>query len=280
MSKKWKMTLALAAITVTMVAGTLNVSAEGVKDVFDAKYYADTNADLKAAFGNDWDAYVNHYFEFGKAEGRTAGTPGYVGTAGTMEKQETAPVQISDSYIQHGSKFYSAEWKPMTTNTIDWINGNESYIVSNGREVTVTDADYWHAGSGTAPEGYEMKTVKVSVRKHPGSRRKGALNAFELGDFNYYDWGVGWESSSALQTSIKNTTSSGENTTTSNDTFTVVVNGVQYTNCSYHLDMEYTSLGRRAYLNSTITVCLPKGYNDFTIAVSYADKNVVYVPMP
>lgn len=74
MSKKWKRAVALVVAVTTMFACTLTVSAEGVKDVFDAKYYADANEDLKAVFGYDENALFNHYMTCGLSEGR-CGSP-------------------------------------------------------------------------------------------------------------------------------------------------------------------------------------------------------------
>lgn len=330
MIKKWKKAATLVVMTTTLFAGTLNVSAEGVKDVFDAKYYADTNADLKAiygydekalynhyitygikegrcgsqtfnvaayrmaypdlqaAFGDNWDAYVNHYFTVGKAEGRMAGTLGTAvnagavggtGAVGTVGNQQTASMQVIGSSVQHGSKFYSKNWSPLETYTMDYINGNESYISTYGRQITVTDLDYWHTGLGNAPEGYEIKTIKLSIRNRTGSI-PGAIAVYETMEFDYYNWAVGFESPSALQKSIKKNTVHGETTTTTDCTFTVEVNGVKYTNCTYHLDMEYTKFNSRPYMNATITVCVPKGYNDLAAAVVYDNKVVAYIPMP
>ena len=42
----------------------------GNGEIFDAEYYANTYADIKAAFGTDETALYNHYIQFGKAEGR------------------------------------------------------------------------------------------------------------------------------------------------------------------------------------------------------------------
>lgn len=61
----------LTAVTV-MFSGCMNVSAAGVRDVFDAKYYADSNEDLKAAFGYDEEALFSHYMTSGISEGRSA----------------------------------------------------------------------------------------------------------------------------------------------------------------------------------------------------------------
>lgn len=72
MNKKSVRKLAAAAAIMVAAANIspLNVSAAGVKDAFDAKYYADTYADLKAAFGDNEKALFNHYMKYGLAEGR------------------------------------------------------------------------------------------------------------------------------------------------------------------------------------------------------------------
>lgn len=66
--------LAAAAAVVTALTPPLSISAAGVKDVFDASYYADSYADLKEAFGYDADALLLHYMTFGLNEGRSAST--------------------------------------------------------------------------------------------------------------------------------------------------------------------------------------------------------------
>lgn len=52
-------------------AGGAPASSGVTKKNFDAKAYADTYPDLKAAFGYDKNALWNHYISYGKAEGRT-----------------------------------------------------------------------------------------------------------------------------------------------------------------------------------------------------------------
>ena len=347
MKTKWRMTLALAAMVTGMFAATLTVSAEGVKDVFDAKYYADTYPDLKAAygydegklfqhymkfglaegrvgsptfnvveyrraypdleaaFGNDWDAYVDHYFKFGKVEGRTAGAAGAkpaAASAGTAETQQAASGPASPSYIQHGSKFYAGDWTPLTAGTMSQFNGQESYIECNSadglprkiwvsKELTVTDNDYWNAGSG-APEGYEVRTIKFSVRNRLNDTAaiQGLVNAMRTGDFDYTKWNVGWESANAVAKSVTHTSSTGENTSSSNDTFTINYNGVEYTACSVSVNMEYTKFHSYPYLNYTVSVCLPKGCNDFAVKVTYpgyayygrgkVKTETRYIPLP
>lgn len=63
----------VATASVVLLSNELSVSAAGLKDVFDAEYYAEQYPDLQAAFGNNWDAYVKHYFAFGVNEHRENG---------------------------------------------------------------------------------------------------------------------------------------------------------------------------------------------------------------
>lgn len=71
MKQKVKKLLVLGMAVGLMVSSTLCVSAAGLRDVFDAKYYADTYADLKAAFGEDEEALYNHFINCGLAENRS-----------------------------------------------------------------------------------------------------------------------------------------------------------------------------------------------------------------
>ncbi len=63
-------------LVVAMLAGTmllsngLQVSAAGMRDVFDAKYYAEQYKDLKDAFGDNEEALYKHFVEYGLKEGR------------------------------------------------------------------------------------------------------------------------------------------------------------------------------------------------------------------
>lgn len=63
---------AVLATAAVMMGGSMDVSAAGVRDVFDAEYYADSYEDLKAAFGYDEAALYSHYITCGLNEGRCA----------------------------------------------------------------------------------------------------------------------------------------------------------------------------------------------------------------
>lgn len=68
--KEWKRTAVLLAGGM-MLSGSLNVCAAGLRDVFDATYYAGSYPDLTAAFGNDAEALYQHYVTCGLSEGRS-----------------------------------------------------------------------------------------------------------------------------------------------------------------------------------------------------------------
>ena len=53
-----------------LLGSVLNVSAAGLRDIFDAKYYADSYSDLKETFGYDENQLYNHFITYGLKEGR------------------------------------------------------------------------------------------------------------------------------------------------------------------------------------------------------------------
>lgn len=64
-----KLVVALMVGTIVLSNG-LQASAAGLKDVFDAKYYAGQYEDLQKAFGNDEEALYKHFVDYGLKEGR------------------------------------------------------------------------------------------------------------------------------------------------------------------------------------------------------------------
>lgn len=75
-----------------MAPTTTKTPATTTKEAFDAKFYADTYPDLKAAFGYDETALYNHYIQSGKAEGRIA-TP----TAQVKQQAKTTIASATDN---------------------------------------------------------------------------------------------------------------------------------------------------------------------------------------
>ena len=74
MKKTLKTVFTLSIAVTFLLSASLNVSAAGVRDIFDAELYAQTYPDLAVAFGHDEEALYQHYISCGIAEGRIAST--------------------------------------------------------------------------------------------------------------------------------------------------------------------------------------------------------------
>lgn len=113
MIQKCKKAVVLVVMTITFFSGILNVSAEGIKDVFNAKYYAEANADLKPVFGYDEKALFNHYITYGLSEGRCGSM-----TFNVVEYRKANPDLEAlfgdnwDAYVNHYFAFGKAEGRP------------------------------------------------------------------------------------------------------------------------------------------------------------------------
>lgn len=70
MKKQFKKLVVLGMVVAMLASSTLCVSAAGLRSVFNAKYYADSYKDLKAAFGDNEEALYNHFITFGLKENR------------------------------------------------------------------------------------------------------------------------------------------------------------------------------------------------------------------
>lgn len=68
--KKFRHILVVGMATTMLLGSVLDVSAAGLKDIFDAEYYADSYPDLKEAFGYDEIQLYNHFITYGLEEGR------------------------------------------------------------------------------------------------------------------------------------------------------------------------------------------------------------------
>ena len=59
-----------AVASVVLLNSGFSVGAAGLKDIFDAEYYAEQYPDLKKAFGSDEEALYQHFINYGIKEGR------------------------------------------------------------------------------------------------------------------------------------------------------------------------------------------------------------------
>ena len=96
-----KLVVAMLAGTMLLSSG-LQVSAAGLKDVFDAEYYANSYKDLKDAFGTDEEALYKHFLEYGLKEGRVMNPIIDVAAyRGKYEDLDKAFGDNWDAYIDH-----------------------------------------------------------------------------------------------------------------------------------------------------------------------------------
>lgn len=110
MKRFYKGVAALAVAVMVLTGSAMSVSAAGLRDVFDAKYYADTYADLKAAFGYNEEALFAHYITCGLNEGRSA-SPEFdvVQYRRNYEDLNQAFGDNWDAYVDHYFNFGIAE---------------------------------------------------------------------------------------------------------------------------------------------------------------------------
>ncbi len=64
--------LLAATAAATMLFGTVITASAAQEDLFDAQYYAEAYPDIAAAVGNDENALLQHYLNYGITEGRSA----------------------------------------------------------------------------------------------------------------------------------------------------------------------------------------------------------------
>jgi len=68
--KRLKKLIVLGTVISVLATSSLGASAAGVRDTFNAEYYANQNEDVKKVLGNDEDALFQHYLQYGLKEGR------------------------------------------------------------------------------------------------------------------------------------------------------------------------------------------------------------------
>ena len=167
MKKVWKIAVSLAFMAAVMFTGSLNVSAAGLKDVFDAKYYAETNPDLKAIWGYDDKALFNHYVTCGLNEGR-CGSP----TFNVVEYRRTYPDLEAlfgdnwDAYVDHYYTYGVTEGRNAgvigtnnyTVNSLDM--GNAAYTSGDATDFSYTQQVVNIVNEERAKKGLSALTIQ------------------------------------------------------------------------------------------------------------------------
>lgn len=151
MKKVWKAATVLVFMAAVMFSGSLTVSAAGVRDVFDAKYYADTNADLKSVFGYDDKALFEHYINCGLNEGR-CGSPTFNVVAYRKAYPDLEAVfgDNWDAYVEH---YYTCGVTEGRNAGIIGINYPAENSTAEGNNASIE--------GNTAAISYEQQVVNI-----------------------------------------------------------------------------------------------------------------------
>lgn len=122
-----KKLVALSLICGLALSSEMTVNAAGLKDVFNAEYYADQYPDLLAAFGYDEELLYKHFLEYGLKEGRVMNPViDIVKYRNSYEDLDNAFGDNWDAYVQHYIE-YGIEEKRDNGTDFDPIMYVESY---------------------------------------------------------------------------------------------------------------------------------------------------------
>ena len=195
--------LGLAVMIAAANAFTLKVNAaemsdeQVVREVFDAKYYAEHNPDVVIAKGDSEAALFDHYFNHGLAEGRSASAVfnprayrtrnadldaaygddwiryvrHYV-TCGKAEGRDATPMAATSSTQTDGKEYeclgsYTTRYKagiPRATNVEIARAGINGVVVQPGATFSYTNT----IPARTVENGYQMATIFVNKEKVQG----------------------------------------------------------------------------------------------------------------
>jgi hypothetical protein len=170
---KIKKLIVLGAAVSMFTASTLGVSASGLKDVFDAEYYAEQYPDLKEAFGDDEKALYNHFLKYGLKEGRNMSpildVVAYREAYGDLD---AAFGDNWDAYVEHFLTFgaYEKRDEVVLFNPVEYAAAYSDISAAFGNDLKAITNHYKTNGrsenrtEGTS-EGYSSIAAKVEAEE-------------------------------------------------------------------------------------------------------------------
>jgi hypothetical protein len=170
---KIKKLIVLGAAVSMFTASTLGVSASGLKDVFDAEYYAEQYPDLKEAFGDDEKALYNHFLKYGLKEGRNMSpildVVAYREAYGDLD---AAFGDNWDAYVEHFLTFgaYEKRDEGVLFNPVEYAAAYSDISAAFGNDLKAITNHYKTNGrsenrtEGTS-EGYSSIAAKVEAEE-------------------------------------------------------------------------------------------------------------------
>lgn len=156
--------LGAAGLTMGLLLGMgAQAEAATLKDIFDEKYYADTYADLKAAYGYDREALWQHFITFGLSEGRTMnGLLDVVKYRREYADLEAAFGDHWDAYLDHYLQFGAREGRNSGTafNALDYGARYGDLKSVFGEDVLALWQHYRAYGAAESREARSEKAVE------------------------------------------------------------------------------------------------------------------------
>lgn len=160
--------LAAGAAAAVFLTGTFSSSAAGLKDIFDAKYYADNNADLKAAYGYDEEKLFEHFVKHGLKEDRKLSP--ILNVAAYREAYKDLDAAFGDNwdaYVQHFMEVgaYEKRAEGVLFNPVIYAEAYEDVAKAFGSNMMAVAQHYLtvgiteHRTEGSA-DGYESLAAK------------------------------------------------------------------------------------------------------------------------
>jgi len=155
-------------VAATFLGNVFSVSAAGLRDIFDAKYYADNNADLKEAYGYDEEKLFDHFMNHGLAENRIFSPILNVAEyRAAYADLEEAFGDDWDAYVNHffTAGAYEKRDEGVLFNPVLYAEAYGDVAEAYGSDVVAITKHYMTAGieenrtKGTA-EGYESLAKK------------------------------------------------------------------------------------------------------------------------
>ena len=142
--------------------------AAGMEDVFDAQAYADQYPDLKAAFGDDEKALLNHYLTYGIQEGRES-----FGLLDVVKYREMYPDLAAafgddwDAYVEHYLTYGAFEGRETGTdfNALDYAERYPDLKAAFGDDVLALYRHYQTCGKTENREARSEKVVQEEIRQ-------------------------------------------------------------------------------------------------------------------
>lgn len=171
---KGKKILAFCLAAVLLAGSTLKASAAGVKDVFDADYYAGRYSDLKSAYGTDEEALLKHFLTHGVKEGRVMNPIlDIVAYRAAYADLDAAFGDDWNAYVAHYLTYGIAEKRTsgVMFDLIDYANVNPDVREAYGDDYLAIARHYMNCGIKEGRHGGTImkKAVAVASRNFTGA---------------------------------------------------------------------------------------------------------------